>query len=318
MSARDGVAVVGGGAWGLGLAAAAARAGRTAFVLSRRPLSEGLPAGVSRVNDYREIAERSRLVILAVPSGVARASARALGEHIDGRHLVVHGVRGLVGEAMETIGDVVRDETPARRIGALGGPALVDDLLAGRPSVLVCGSDFPEVCAAVSEAFTHETLRLYAIADRRGLEWASALVGCLAIGMGYAQGVGASPGLVAALLSRSVHEAARLAEAAGGEERTLLGLAGYGDLLAAIGQERRPEVVLGRALANGAKLEVALAASGQRIEAVELVPRVAAWAEANGVRAPIFHALAHGVLSAKPTDEIVRALMTGPQEAGTI
>lgn len=317
MSARDGVAVVGGGAWGLALATAAARAGKTALLLSRRSLNGEAPKGVSLAKDYAEIAEKTRLVILAVPSAASRVVARALGEHVDGRHMVVHGVRGLVDDAMETIGDVVRDESPARRIGALGGPALVDDLLVGRPSVLVCGSQFPEVNEAVSECFTHETLRLYTTHDRRGLEWASALVGCLAIGMGYAQGIGASPGLIAALLSRSVHEAGRLAEAAGGEERTLLGLAGYGDLLAAVGQERRPEIVLGRALAQGEKLETALASAGQRVEAVELAPRVVRWADRRGVRAPIFHMLADGVLSSKPTTEILHAMMTGPLEAGS-
>ena len=316
MSAKDGVAVVGGGAWGLGLATAAARTGKSVLLLSRRSPS-GLPAGVTLTSDYGEVGARARLVILAVPSSAARVTARALGEHIDGRHLVVHGVRGLVGDEMETIGDVVREETPARRIGALGGPALVEDLLAAQPSVLVCGSQFPEVNAAVSEAFTHETLRLYTTHDRRGLEWASALVGCLAIGMGYAQGIGASPGLVAALLSRSVHEAGRLAEAAGGEERTLLGLAGYGDLLAATGQERRPEMLLGRALAKGTKLDAALAAVGQRIEAVDLVPRVVAWADKADVRTPIFHMLADGVLSSKPTREILHEMMTGPLEAGS-
>ena len=317
MSARDGVGVVGGGVWGLGLAAAAARTGKTALLLSRRALNGSLPQGVTRANDYAELAERARLIVLAIPSSVSRTTARELGKHIDGRHLVVHGVRGLVGEAMETIGDVVREETPARRIGALGGPALVDDLFAGRPSVLVCGSHFPEVGAAASEAFTHETLRLYTIDDLRGLEWATALVGCLAIGMGFVQEIGASPGLVAAVLSRAVHEAARLAEAAGGEERTLLGLAGYGDLFAAIGQAKRPEVMLGRLLAKRTPLQEALATVGQRIEAVELVPRVVAWAEAHGVRTPLFRAMAHGVLSPRPTEEILHELMTGPLESGS-
>jgi glycerol-3-phosphate dehydrogenase (NAD(P)+) len=321
MSARDGVAVVGGGAWGLALAAAAARTGKNAIVLSRRALAGALPEGVTLAKDERDVAERARLIIFAVPSGVARVSARSLGDHVDGRHLVVHGVRGLVGredgDGLETIGDVLRDETPARRIGALGGPALVDDLLAGRPSVLVCGSQFPEVSLALSQCFTHETLRLYTTHDLRGLEWASALVGCLAIGMGYAQGIGASPGLVAALLSRSVHEAGRIAEAAGGEERTLLGLAGYGDLLAATGQEKRPEIVLGRALARGTTLEAALAAAEHRIEAVELVPKVAAWARRAGVRTPILDMLVSGVLSSKPTREILHEMMTGPLEAGS-
>ncbi len=316
-SAKDGVAVVGGGAWGLALAAAAARTGRHALLLSRRAHAGGsLPQGVTLARDHADVARRARIVILAVPSSAARTTARALGEHVDGRHVVVHGVRGLVGDEMATIGDVLREETPSRRIGALGGPALVEDLLAGRPSVLVCGSRFPEVNAAVSEALTHETLRVYPTHDLHGLEWASALVGCLAIGMGYAQSLGASPGLVAALLSRSVHEAARLAAAAGGEEQTLLGLAGYGDLLAAMGQERRPEVVLGRALGRGLKLDAALAEAGQRIEAVELVPRVAAWAETHHVRAPIFRALARGVLSSRPAADILHDLMTGPIEVG--
>jgi glycerol-3-phosphate dehydrogenase (NAD(P)+) len=323
MSARNGVGVVGGGAWGLALAAAAARTGKTALVLSRRAHdgNGALPRGVTRARDLAEIAERARLVLFAVPSSAARESARALGDHVDGRHVVVHGVRGLVGHQgapgeLETIGDVIRDETPVRRIGALGGPALVDDLLAGRPSVLVCGSQFPEVNHAVHEALSSEHLRLYTTEDRRGLEWASALVGCLAIGIGYAQSLGASPGLVAALLSRAVHEASRLAAAAGGEERTLLGLAGYGDLLASIGQERRPEVMLGHALAEGTKLDAALASVGQRIEAVDLIPRVAAWAEAHGVRTPIFAALARGVLSSRPAEDIVHELMTGPIEVG--
>ena len=135
--------------------------------------------------------------------------------------------------------------------------------------------------------------------------------------MGYAQSVDAGAGIVAALISRSVHEAGRIAQAAGGEERTLLGLAGYGDLLAAVGQERRPEVALGRALAKGTTLDAALAVAGQRIEAVELVPRVVAWAEAKGVRVPIFRTLVQGVLSAKPTNDIVHELMTGPLEAGS-
>jgi len=238
--------------------------------------------------------------------------ARKLGDAIDGRHLVVHGVRGLVGADMLTMSDVVRKETAARRVGALGGPALSDDLLANRPSVLVGGSMFPEVNLALTEAFTSPTLRLYVTDDLHGVEWASALVGCLAIGIGYAQAMGASAGLVAALISRSVTEAARIAAAAGGEERTLLGLAGYGDLLASIGQEERPEIVLGRALAKGHALEVAVRHAKLRVEAIELIPRVIAWAERHHVRAPIFAALGRGVLTSQPASDILHALMTGP------
>jgi glycerol-3-phosphate dehydrogenase (NAD(P)+) len=314
------VAVVGGGAWGLALAAA--RTGHATLLLSRRARDGALPPGVTLARDDAEIAHRARLIVLAVPSGVARDVTRSLGAHLDGSHFVVHGVRGLVRPKaqhdegrLETITDVVRDETPARRLGALGGPVVASDLLAGRPSVMVCGSSYPEVNRALRSAFAAPTLRLYETGDLRGLEWASALVGCLAIAVGYARGLGLSPGLLAAVITRAVEEGARLAAAAGGQERTLLGLAGYGDLLASIAQTGRPEVGIGEALAAGRPLEQILGEAQQRVEAVELAGLIVAWAEAAGLRAPILGALARTILPGRASDTLVQELMTGPTDA---
>jgi glycerol-3-phosphate dehydrogenase (NAD(P)+) len=316
---RPGVAVVGGGSWGVALAAAAARTHGATLLWSRRARGDGgsLPKGVTLARDFAHVAKDARVVMLAVPSQVVRDTARALGDVLDGRHFVVHGIRGLVGSELATICDIVREETPVRRVGALGGPALASDLIAGRPSVMVCGSSFPEVNDAVCRAFAGPALRMYPTEDLRGLEWASALVGCLVIGVGYARGLGMSAGLLAAAITRSIEEAARIAHAAGGHERTLLGLAGYGDLLASIAQAERPEVMLGEALAKRASLADALRTVAQRVEAVELVPRIVAWAEANGVQAPIFDAIARGVLGSKSEpDAIVHELMTAPLVRG--
>ena len=315
-----GIAVIGGGAWGLGLAAAAARTDTKVLLHSRRKLS-GLPKGVKQAADLNEVAAHARLIVLAVPSAVLADVARSPGNHIDARHLVVHGIRGLAhddptsrGDFVSPLSEVVRRETPARRVGALGGPVLSEDLLAGRPCMLVCGSYYPEVNRAVIAALGSPSLRVYASSDLIGVEWASALVGCLAIGIGYAQGAKVSPGLVAALISRGVGEAARIAAAAGGDERTLLGLAGYGDLLASIEQEDRPEVRFGHALASGKSVSEATAQANERIEAVDLLPRIAAWNKIHNVQAPIFGALADGVLSLRPPQSIVEELMATPPQ----
>jgi glycerol-3-phosphate dehydrogenase (NAD(P)+) len=309
------VAVIGGGEWGLALAAAAARSGRSVQVHSRRTLDGALPPGVTQAQDLREVGERARLVIFAVPSTVAREVARKLGDFVDGRHYVVHGTRGLAGtQELTTISDVLREETPVRRLGAIGGPVLPSDLAAGQPSVMVTGSSYPEVNDALRDAFVGPSLRLYCTDDLRGLEWASALVGCLAIAVGYAQAVGVSGGLIAALISRGVQEAGKIASAAGGEERTLLGLAGYGDLLASVEQKERPEILLGAALAKGRSLVEATRDAKLRVEAVELIPRVLAWAAHHGVSVPVFTALANGVLGSRAPELIVRDLMTAPVE----
>ncbi len=304
------VCVVGGGHWGLALAAAVGRAGNRALVVTRRE-DATLPEGAERA-DLARACKEAKLVIFAVPSHAARSSARALGDHLGGQHYVVHGVRGLVGDDLETVSDVLREETPVRRVGALGGPVLEPELLAGSPSVMVTGARFPEVNELLSEAFTSPGLRLYPTHDLRGLEWASALVGCVAIAAGYARGLGLNAGLIAAFMTRSIVEAGRIAVAAGGEDRTLLGLAGYGDLLAAVIQDDRPEIALGRALASGRTAEAALAEARHSVEAVELVPRILAWCEKRDVRTPIFRAIAVGMLGGHPPETLLQQLMTMP------
>lgn len=119
------VGVVGGGPWGRALATAARRTGAEVVLHSRRDPSDSDP-GLRVTVDYAEVA-RARLVVIAVPSSVARSVLRALGDHLGGQHLVVHGVRGLGAEGLDTVSDVVREETPARRLGALGGPVQAGD-----------------------------------------------------------------------------------------------------------------------------------------------------------------------------------------------
>lgn len=306
------VSVIGGGAWGLALARAAARAGSKVAVVTRR--AQPLPEGIERLEALRDAARHARLVVLAVPSTTAAKIARELGDALDGSHYVVHGVRGLVGSELSTVSEIVTRETPARRVGALGGPALAAELHDGTPGVLVAGSRFPEVTERVIERFRSDALRIYPTRDLLGLEWASALVGCLGIGVSYARGLGMSAGIVSALTTRAVSEAARILRAAGGEERTMFGLAGYGDLLASVTQGERPEVVVGRALAAGKTLEQAQAEAELRVEALELVPRIVVWCRERKVAAPIFSALATRVLEQHDPAALMRDLMTMPVE----
>jgi glycerol-3-phosphate dehydrogenase (NAD(P)+) len=269
-------------------------------------------AGIRYTRTLSEIAHETELVLLAVPSTVARDVVRTLGDFLHGGHLVVHGIRGLIGEELSTVSDVVRQETPVRRVGAIGGPVLERELSAGLPSVMVVGSRYKEVCDRVGECLGSATLCVQSSPDLKGLEWASALTACLAIVVGYALESGSGPGLVAAFISRAMHEASRVAQAAGGEERTLLGLAGYGDLLASIAQPDRPEVLLGRAIWRGEELSAALDGIGQRVEAVELVPRLVGWAERRSVRAPVLSALARLLRQGRRRDDLIGELATRP------
>ncbi len=285
--------VLGAGPFGRALARAAHRAGHPVRLWSRR--RHDPPAPGIEVSSRLEWLAEADLILLAVPSPHVETAAERLAPHLQGHHLLVHVSRGLLGERLETIGAMLARRTAARRIGALAGPLSAAAMDTGAPSAAVLGTPFPEVAEAVRLALASHALRIEVTTDRCGVEVAAALVGAMALAVGYVQGSGLGPAPLSALLSQALGEARTLGRALGGKPSTFDGLAGVGDLLAAALGDDRPEIRIGRALAHGEELEAAARAAGGHVEGVRLVSRLASFAREQGLQAPLTEALAEAV-----------------------
>lgn len=267
---RAAFAVLGAGRWGLTLAECAARNGHPVFLwtadakqaaaltqertAAQLPELEQLHERVTPTSKLAQAVHGSHTLILAVPAADVRALCRELGEFADPSHVLVHAIRGLEPESLERPSRIVRRETALRKVGAMLGPALVGEMLAGRPNAFVVASRYPEVAALVGEAFAHDALRVYSSPDLAGVEIAAAAssVGALAVGMALELQLG--PATLATLLTRAAAEMARVVAAAGGKPASAVGLAGLGELLALRESESR-EVLAGRAFARGESAE---------------------------------------------------------------
>jgi glycerol-3-phosphate dehydrogenase (NAD(P)+) len=302
------VGIVGGGSFGVGLAAAISRGGNDALVWSRKQRAIDAPRARA-VDDVRALAD-CELIFVVVPSMHVPSAAEAIAPHLDGRHLLVHVSRGLIGEELRTVSRHLSAHTPARRVGCLAGPINSDVLAKGAPGGGVVGTGFPEVADAVREAIGGGTLRLYSTDDTVGVEVASALVGLLALAAGFILENKISPSALAVMMSRGLAESARVGVKLGAREETFQGLAGAGDLYAAIAGDERAEVRLGRALARSRDLEAAGREAGAYIEGLSIARRVASYADRHGIDAPIARVIADVLDGSKTPNEGLTALMS--------
>ncbi len=304
------IGVVGGGGFGVALARASVRAGHVVTLHSRRDPFGGSarPERLEVVGELGRLAD-AELVFVAVPSVHAETIATSLGHHLDGRHYVVHVSRGLVGAPLEPVSHVFRRLTPVRRIGCLAGPVSAACLAEGHPGGGIVGTEFPEVADAVREAIAGPTLRLYQTEDLVGTETSSALVGLLALALGYALELGFGPSTLSVLMTRGMAEAARVGVSLGGDEHTYAGMAGFGDLLSAVAGDERPEVRLGRALARGLSLEHAAREASAYVEGVVIARRIQEHAARRGIDVPITEAMADVLDGTTSPREVLEKLM---------
>ncbi len=299
------VGVVGAGGFGRALAQASARNGHDVVLWSRQ--AREVP-GARTSTDMDSIRD-CELVYVAVPARHAVPVTEQLGEVVDGRHLMVHISRGLIGSELKTLTTVIREKTVCRRIGALAGPLVADALAEGRPSGAILGTGFPELTEMVRDTIGGSGLRIYDTEDVVGVELASATVGFLTVVLGYAREVGAEPGTLAVLATRGMVEMSRVGQTLGAEESTFMGLAGLGDLIAAVAGDERPELRLGRALARGSELRTAIGEVGAYVEGFEVAANLLEHARRHRLETPIsstFVSVSEGRMS--PNDAI-QALM---------
>lgn len=269
------VGVVGAGSFGTALAILLARDGREVVIWSRtrevvdeingkrtneqRLPGAELPAPIAATADAAELAERARLLVLAVAPADVLDRARRLGEVTTGRHIIVHATGALTDSDDRRVSEVLAVETPVKRLGAIAGPVLPGDLLREAFASMVVASEFDEVadqtCALLG---VPRRLRIYQGRDLVGVELGSALASAYTVALGMADSLGLGPGPRATLITRTVAEGGRIIEAAGGEARTMAGLAGLGNLLVKCQPDAEslpPSYRYGRALGRGEEVD---------------------------------------------------------------
>lgn len=321
-TAGDTVGIVGAGRFGTALAHVVASAGRPVLLWSRaddvvqaintahanpRIPDAVLHPNVRATGDAEELARGARLLILAVASTEVRARARALGDVVGAGHLLLHAVGALASPGELRISEVLAEETPVLRVGALAGPSMWRDLLRGQFNSMVVASNFDEVTQEARRLLgAPPVLRMYRSSDLAGVELASALSGAYTMALGMSDALGVGPGTRAVLVTRALAEASRLGQAAGAEPRTFTGLAGLGNLLVRSSpesSENARDYLIGGRLARGEVVPPESYTEGAR--AALAGSRLA---ERLGVRTPVLKALAAVVTGRLRAEDAARGI----------
>ncbi|MFN5155706.1 MAG: NAD(P)H-dependent glycerol-3-phosphate dehydrogenase [Betaproteobacteria bacterium] len=298
------IAVLGAGAWGTALAAAAAAAGhdtrlwardaaQAAALQATRTNTRYLP-GVTLPPALQATADLAAalahgggadgLLVIATPMAGLRGLLQALPAQAPALWLCkgFEAGTGLLGH------EIARALRPCLPCGVLSGPSFALEVARGLPTALVAASSDAALAARAVEAFHGGPLRIYTSPDIVGVEVGGALKNVMAIATGIVDGLpGAGLNARAALITRGLAEMTRLGVALGARADTFMGLSGLGDLvLTATGSLSRNRAV-GLALAAGRSLPEALAELGHVAEGVPTAAVALARAQALGVEMPI-------------------------------
>jgi glycerol-3-phosphate dehydrogenase (NAD(P)+) len=309
------LAVINAGGWGTALAVVLGNAGHQVRLWCRRAelaaeierTSENraylpgvaVPPQVWPTDSLEDVVVGAEAVLLVPISRAVRETARDVAPYLRSGTPLVHASKGLESPSLLRLSEVVGQEVGAGNVAVLSGPTHAEEVGRGMPTAAVVACADGSVAATFQRLLHGSTFRVYTSGDVVGVELCAALKNVVALATGAADGLGYGDNARAALITRSLVEIGRLVQAAGGDPRSVAGLAGLGDMVATCTSRHSRNRWAGEQLGRGRGLAEIVASTPKVIEGIPAARAAVALAARYGVDLPVCEqveqVLSHGL-----------------------
>jgi len=298
------LAVIGAGSWGTTFAKVLADGGSEVALWARREeLADeinlfhrngdylpgvNLPKTITASSDISRVLENASQVYLSVPSQSLRENLAEWGQLIPDSALVVSLMKGVEKNTGLRMSQVMQElGIEESRIVVISGPNLALEIAAEQPAASVAASSSAESAKLVAQASSNSYFTTFTNTDVIGTEFGGILKNLIAVAIGIVNGVGYGQNTKASIMTRGVSEISRFAVAFGAKPKTMVGLAGLGDLIATSESPLSRNHKAGEMLGKGYSKKEVLARLSQTAEGLASVSTILELARAKGISMPI-------------------------------
>lgn len=318
------VSVLGSGSWGTTVASLTAHRNDTVVWSRRQDTADeinerhvntahldgyDLHPNLSASSDFEKICARADVLVMGVPSDALRATAERAATFVPSGIPIVSLTKGLEAGTHLRMSQVIAEAMPGHPVGALTGPNLAKEIMAGCAAASVVAIDDDEIGSALQNVFRTPLFRVYRHHDVAGCELGGALKNVVALATGIAEGLSVGDNTRSMVITRGHAELTRLGVALGGEAETFAGLTGMGDLIATCVSNQSRNRHVGEQLGRGRPLDEIIAEMSSVAEGVKVAPVVAELAERHGVSMPVCTTVHRVVAGEIPAAQAYAGLM---------
>ena len=318
------IAIIGSGSWGVALAVHLASVGNNvkiwSFMEEERDLINNerkckflpgveLPENIMCSTDFEKVIKDSKMILHVTPSKFTRSIFKQYKEYVGNKPVIICS-KGFEKETLETLDEVILEEMPTVKVGALSGPSHAEEVSIAVPTALVIASKHQNILKMVQDAFMSEKMRIYTSNDVKGVELGGALKNIIAFCSGAAAGIGLGDNSFAALITRGLKEIVRLGVELGGKEETFYGLSGLGDLIVTCLSEHSRNRKAGYLIGQGKSLEETKKEVGMVIESVDNIEVAYELGKLHNIEMPIVETVYKVLYENLDPQEAVKNLMT--------
>ena len=207
-----------------------------------------IPDNIKITSDLEDSIIGSELIVIAIPAGFVDEVTLKIKDIVSKEQHICIASKGIEQDTCLFVDDVVRKYIKSKKIAVISGPSFAVDIAKYVPIGLTIASKCKKTIKVVKKGLENDTLKLRETDDMIGTEICGSIKNVMAIASGMLDGMGLPESTQAMFITESLHDIKELIKALGGDGKTVLSFAGFGDLLLTCTSTKSRNLTFGKIL----------------------------------------------------------------------
>ena len=205
-----------------------------------------LPSNFKYTFNMEEAVNKSKLIIIAVPAGAVNEVSKQLAKYYKKDMHICIASKGIEQNSCLFVSSVVEKYIKTKKLAVISGGTFAIDMFNNCPLGLSLATRNKNTSLIVKEALENKYLKLRTTNDIIGIEICGSIKNVIAIASGMLSGLGYPDSTSCMFITESLNDIKNLIKALGGNKKTILSFAGFGDLLLTCTSTKSRNYTLGK------------------------------------------------------------------------
>ena len=265
---------------------------------------------ISISSNLEETIKDSELIVIAVPAGAVDDVAQMLKDIItENQHFCIAS-KGIEQDTCLFVNEVFTKYIDTENVGVISGPTFAVDIAKKVPVGYSLASHNDKTMKIIKKALQNDHVKLRETNDILGVEICGSIKNVMAIASGMIDGMGLPISTQAMLITESLNDIKELIDALGGDKKTILSFAGFGDILLTCTSTKSRNFSFGRLIgSNAPKHEIDNYIKTTTIEGLYTLKSIYKLINDKKVNMPVIDLINDIIYNNKPVDELLKFLV---------
>lgn len=190
-----------------------------------------IPDDIIISTDFKESIKDAEIIVIAVPAAFVDDISALIEKYYNSNQHVLIASKGIERDSCLFVADIFKKHVSTEKYAVISGPSFAIDIVTNSPIGLSIASKNSDTIKKVKKALANGSLKIRETKDIIGVEICGSIKNVIAIAAGMLDGLGYPESTQAMFITESLHDIKELIDKLGGDKKTILSYAGFGDLL---------------------------------------------------------------------------------------